>query len=72
MASEMLQFAAFLGAVGLAFVVWLNVIYLPGRTLERRYDAGEGSSSHRTSSRYAGRASGGEGRPPEESYPELQ
>jgi hypothetical protein len=38
MASEIWQFAAFLGVVAVAFVLWLNIIYLPGRTLEHRYD----------------------------------
>lgn len=42
MASEIWQFAAFLGVVAVAFVLWLNVIYLPGRTLEQRYDGGGG------------------------------
>lgn len=41
MASEMWQFAAFLGAVALVFLLWLNIIYLPGRTLEQRYDEAE-------------------------------
>lgn len=38
MASEIWQFAAFLGVVAVVFVLWLNIIYLPGRTLEHRYD----------------------------------
>lgn len=38
MSSEMWQFAAFLSVVAVAFVLWLNIIYLPGRTLEQRYD----------------------------------
>lgn len=42
MSSEIWQFAAFLGAVAVVFVSWLNIIYLPGRTLEQRYDSGEG------------------------------
>jgi hypothetical protein len=41
MTSEIWQFAAFLGVVAVAFVLWLNIIYLPGRTLEHRYDGGE-------------------------------
>lgn len=43
MSFEMWQFAAFLGVVAVAFVLWLNIIYLPGRTLEQRYD-GPGAS----------------------------
>lgn len=39
MTSEIWQFVAFLAAVIVAFLLWLNIIYLPGRTLERRYDA---------------------------------
>lgn len=42
LASEIWQFAAFLGVVVVAFVLWLNIIYLPGRTLEQRYDGGDG------------------------------
>lgn len=34
MASEVLQFTGFLCVVGVAFVLWLFVVYLPGRTLE--------------------------------------
>jgi hypothetical protein len=42
MSSEIWQFAAFLAAVVVAFVLWLNIIYLPGRTLEHRYDGVRG------------------------------
>lgn len=48
MSSEIWQFAAFLVVVVVAFVLWLNIIYLPGRTLEHRYD-GVGGSRHRCS-----------------------
>ncbi|WP_152670809.1 hypothetical protein [Rubrobacter aplysinae] len=41
MTSEIWQFAAFVGVAAVAFVLWLNIIYLPGRTLEHRYDGGE-------------------------------
>lgn len=41
MTSEIWQFAAFLSAVAVAFVLWLNIIYMPGRTLEQRYDGEE-------------------------------
>lgn len=39
MTSEIWQFVAFLTTVIVGFLLWLNIIYLPGRTLERRYDA---------------------------------
>ena len=41
MTSEIWQFVAFLSTVIVGFLLWLNIIYLPGRTLERRYDAGD-------------------------------
>lgn len=59
MASEMWQFAAFLGTVAVVFLLWLNIIYLPGRTLERRYD---GAQRPRESA-------GGESRGPQEGEP---
>lgn len=34
MVSEILQFAGFLAVVGVAFVLWMFIVYLPGRTLE--------------------------------------
>lgn len=40
--SEIWQFASFLGAVAVVFVLWLSIIYLPGRTLEHRYDGEAG------------------------------
>lgn len=48
MSSEIWQFAAFLTAVAVAFVLWLNIIYLPGRTLEHRYDGVRGSRRARS------------------------
>ncbi len=47
MSSEIWQFAAFLTAVAVASVLWLNIIYLPGRTLEYRYDGVRGSRRER-------------------------
>ncbi len=34
MVSEILQFAGFLLIIGVAFVLWMFIVYLPGRTLE--------------------------------------
>ena len=34
MVSEILQFAGFLVIIGVAFVLWMFIVYLPGRTLE--------------------------------------
>lgn len=34
MVSEILQFAGFLAMVGVAFGLWMFIVYLPGRTLE--------------------------------------
>lgn len=42
MTSEVLQFAAVLVAAAVAFLAWLAVIYLPRRTMERRYDPRDG------------------------------
>lgn len=53
MSSEMWQFAAFLGVVAVAFVLWLNIIYLPGRTLEQRYDGPGGARESGEVSRYS-------------------
>lgn len=36
MTSELLQFTAVLAAAAVAFVLWLAVIYLPRRTMERK------------------------------------
>ena len=38
MLSELWQFAAMLVLFMVAFVLWLRVVYLPGRTLERWED----------------------------------
>lgn len=43
MSAEIWQFTAFLGVVAVVFVLWLSIIYLPGRTLERRYDSEDDS-----------------------------
>ena len=36
--TELWQFAGALGAFGVAALLWLRVVYLPGRTLERWED----------------------------------
>lgn len=38
MGAELLQFAVFMGVFAVAAVLWLYVVYLPGRTLERWED----------------------------------
>ena len=38
MYSELWQFAAFLGLFAVAFVLWMWIVYLPGRSLERWED----------------------------------
>ncbi len=38
MTSELWQFAGVLGAFAVAALLWLRVVYLPGRTLERLED----------------------------------
>ena len=38
MYSEMWQFVAFLGFFAVAFVLWMWIVYLPGRSLERWED----------------------------------
>ena len=36
--SELWQFVAFLGLFAVAFVLWMWIVYLPGRSLERWED----------------------------------
>ena len=38
MESEVIQFFGFLAVVGVVGLVWLWIVYLPGRTLERPQD----------------------------------
>lgn len=38
MAAEYLQFAGFVGVFAVVAVLWLYIVYLPGRTLERWED----------------------------------
>jgi hypothetical protein len=35
LAAEYLQFAGFMGVFAVVAVLWLYIVYLPGRTLER-------------------------------------
>lgn len=38
MAAELLQFGGFVGAFAVVAALWLYIVYLPGRTLERWED----------------------------------
>ena len=38
MESEVIQFFGFLAVIGIVGLVWLWIVYLPGRTLERPQD----------------------------------
>lgn len=49
MSSEILQFLGFLALTGVAIVLWLFIVFLPGRTLENWSD-GEGQGGSRNSS----------------------
>lgn len=38
MKAEILQFASAIGVFGVVALLWLRIVYLPGRTLERWKD----------------------------------
>jgi hypothetical protein len=53
MTSEVWQFLGFLALTGVAIVLWLFIVYLPGRTMED-WSGGEGQGGSRNCSTEAG------------------